>query len=197
MCGAVEFITLAGSTSRSVASSSLRSSRATTGILLMFFFTTVQARCRHCFGVGAPGCDGTADTCPLHALPISGAGLISSFATVTGFLRLHTRIDPPAVNVQVTMQVLGTIIRTGRLCLFDWSGICTSRLMRFTRAHPVEATATIPAARACAYVEGARWPVQGCRKREYASFCSDESKGGHELDEVDTPPHRCLDASVA
>ena len=155
----------------------------------MFFFTTVQAHCQHCFGVGTPGCDGTSDTCTLRTLPVSGAGLVVSCVTAAGFLRIlsDSRIEPPTVNVQVTMQVLGTIIRTSRLCLFDWSDIESSRLMRFTRAHPVASTVLTPAARACAYVKGALWPVQVCRRRDYCSFCDEKSRGAHEVEDVYTP----------
>ena len=95
-------------------------------------YITGAARCRHCLGLSATECDGDSDTCPLLSLPATGAGLVASFAAVGGFLRLLTRIEPPEVRIQVTMQVLGGVLKAGRLCMFGSSGLCVARLQSCT-----------------------------------------------------------------
>ena len=69
---------------------------------------------------------------------------MASFAAVVGFLRLLTRIDPPEVRIQVTMQVVGAVLETSRLYVFDLSDICVARLLQLFHSQPLGVSPALP-----------------------------------------------------
>ena len=177
VCGLFEMFTLVNSGAKTLVTSSLRSTRTAATILFLLFLPTVQARCRHCFGVAGEGCDGRSHLCPIGGLVDSSGLFAAGCLTVAGFVRLLSRVEPPNLSVQVTMQILGAAIQSSRLNIFRLNDLTVTRLMQLKRDWPGLSLPVDPIALALCYVTGMKYPVQSCPRELYNRCFEEESTG--------------------
>ena len=108
---------------------------------------------------------------------------------VAGVVRLMSRIEPPNVGVQLTMQVLSAAIQSSRVNVQRLNELTVTRLLRFSRNWPELAVQVDPVSLALDYVTGMKYPVESCSSRVYGQCFYDENMGAEWTKRpVDLPP---------